>query len=44
MRIWRNVVIRNHKGTADEENDSYVIRDGIVVVPKGVVIPDNTVI
>jgi glucose-1-phosphate adenylyltransferase len=44
VRIGRNVVIRNHAGAEDEETDTYVIRDGIVVVPKGVVIPDNTVI
>jgi glucose-1-phosphate adenylyltransferase len=44
VRIGRNVVIRNHEGTEDEETDSYVIRDGIVVIPKSVVIPDGTVI
>lgn len=44
VRIGRNVVIRNHDGAADEETDTYVVRDGIVVVPKGAVIPDNTVI
>ncbi len=44
VRIGRNVVIRNHEGMADEETDTYVVRDGLVVLPKGVVIPDNTVI
>ncbi len=44
VRIGRNVVIRNHEGEDEEETDTYVVRDGIVVVPKGVVIPDNTVI
>jgi len=44
VRIGRNVVIRNHEGAGDEETDSYVIRDGLVVVPKGAVLPDNTVI
>ncbi len=44
VRIGRNVVIRNHEGSEDVETDTYVVRDGIVVVPKGVVIPDNTVI
>ena len=44
VRIGRNVVIRNHEGVADEETDTYVVRDGLVVVPKGAVIPDNTVI
>jgi glucose-1-phosphate adenylyltransferase len=44
VRIGRNVVIRNHDGNEDQETDTYVVRDGIVVVPKNVVIPDNTVI
>jgi glucose-1-phosphate adenylyltransferase len=44
VRVGRNVVIRNHEGAEDEETDTYVVKDGIVVVPKGVVIPDNTVI
>ncbi len=44
VRIGRNVVIRNHEGMPDEETDTYVVRDGIVVLPKGVVVPDNTVI
>lgn len=44
VRVGRNVVIRNHEATEDKETDTYVVRDGIVVVPKGVVIPDNTVI
>ncbi len=44
VRIGRNVVIRSHEGHPDEEKKSYVIRDGIVVVPKGVTIPDGTII
>jgi len=44
VRIGRNVVIRDHARMEDEETDSYVVRDGIVVVPKGAVIPDHTVI
>jgi glucose-1-phosphate adenylyltransferase len=44
VRIGRNVVIRNHDGAKDQETDTYVVSDGIVVLPKGVVIPDNTVI
>jgi glucose-1-phosphate adenylyltransferase len=44
VRIGRNVVIRNHMGAQDEETDTYVVRDGIIVIPKGAVIPDNTVI
>ncbi|TFG68881.1 MAG: hypothetical protein E4H27_07570, partial [Anaerolineales bacterium] len=44
VRIGRNVVIRNHTGSANTETETYAIVDGIVVVPKGSVIPDNTVI
>ncbi|MBN1875723.1 MAG: glucose-1-phosphate adenylyltransferase [Anaerolineae bacterium] len=44
VRIGRNVVIRNHEGMPDVETDTYVVRDGIVVLPKSVVIPDYTVI
>jgi len=44
-RIGRNVVIRPHPeiaGMIEEEN--YVIRDGLVIVPKNAVIPDGTII
>ncbi len=44
VRIGRNVVIRNHEGEPDQETESYVIRDGIVVIPKNVTIPEGTVI
>lgn len=44
VRIGRNVVIRSHEQRPDVETDSYVVRDGIVVVPKGAVIPDHSVI
>lgn len=43
-RIGRNVVIRNHAGEPDSETKSYVIRDGIVVIPKDTAIPDGTII
>jgi glucose-1-phosphate adenylyltransferase len=43
-RIGRNVRITNRRGVEDEETEQYVIRDGIVVIPKAVVIPDGTVI
>ena len=32
------------KGTREEEGPNYVIRDGIVVIPRGTTIPDGTVI
>ena len=43
-RIGRNVKIVNRKGARDDEGDNYVIRDGIVCIPRGTIIPDGTVI
>ena len=43
-RIGRNVHITNERRVQDTETDRYCVRDGIVVVPRGTVIPDNTVI
>jgi glucose-1-phosphate adenylyltransferase len=43
-RLGRNVVIRALENRPDMVNPSWVARDGIVIVPKGAVIPDNTVI
>jgi glucose-1-phosphate adenylyltransferase len=43
-RIGRNVHIRNIANRPDMETDNWVARDGIVIVPKGGVIPDGTVI
>jgi glucose-1-phosphate adenylyltransferase len=44
VRIGRNVKILNRNGIKDDEGDCYVIRDGIVTIPRGAVIPDGTVI
>lgn len=44
VRVGRNVVIRNHEGEEDQETSSYMIRDGLVVIPKNITIPDNTII
>jgi glucose-1-phosphate adenylyltransferase len=41
-RVGRNVTIRNLSGLRDHDGDSYFIRDGIVIVPKGASIPDGT--
>jgi hypothetical protein len=38
------VRIVNHQKTPDEEGPNYVVREGIVVVPRAAVIPDGTVI
>jgi glucose-1-phosphate adenylyltransferase len=43
-RIGKNVRIINKKHVENEEGANYVIRDGIVVIPKGIMVPDETVI
>jgi glucose-1-phosphate adenylyltransferase len=43
-RIGRNVRILNKKKRREAEGDGWVIRDGIVVVPKAGIIPDGTTI
>jgi glucose-1-phosphate adenylyltransferase len=43
-RIGRNVRIVNKAGVKEAEGESWVIRDGIVVVRKDAVIPDGTTI
>jgi len=43
-RIGDRVELVNTRGITYQETDDYVIRDGIIVVPKHAVIPDGTVI
>ncbi len=43
-RIGRDVVIRSKEGHPDVETESYVIKEGFVVIPKNSVVPDGTVI
>lgn len=43
-RIGRRVIIRSLPDRPDEEQENWVSREGIVIVPKGAVIPDGTVI
>jgi glucose-1-phosphate adenylyltransferase len=43
-RIGRNVQIVNRRQIKNEEGPNYVIRDGIVVIPKSAVVVDDTVI
>jgi glucose-1-phosphate adenylyltransferase len=43
-RIGRGVQIVNREKRQEAEGDHYVIRDGIVVIPNGAVVPDGTVI
>lgn len=44
-RIGKNVVIRPHPEVQEMvEEENYVIRDGLVIVPKNAMVPDGTVI
>lgn len=43
-RIGRDVVIRAIPDRPDEEHENWVSRDGIIVIPKGAVIPNGTVL
>jgi glucose-1-phosphate adenylyltransferase len=43
-RIGRNVIIRLIPDRPDSDAENWVARDGLVIVPKGAVIPDDTVI
>ncbi|NKQ36245.1 MAG: glucose-1-phosphate adenylyltransferase [Chloroflexi bacterium] len=43
-RIGRNVIIRALADRPEDHGDGWVARDGIVIVPKNAVIPDDTVI
>ncbi len=43
-RIGDGARILNRRGVENDEGDNYVIRDGIVVIPRGAVVPAGTVI
>jgi len=43
-RVGANVRIVNQKKAQNEEGKNYVIREGIVVIPKGAIVLDDTVI
>jgi len=43
-RIGANVRLINRRGVVEDEGDNYVIRDGIVCIPRGTIVPDGTVI
>jgi glucose-1-phosphate adenylyltransferase len=43
-RIGNNVRLINRRGVAEDETDTYVIRDGIICIPRGTVVADGTVI
>lgn len=44
VRIGKDVTISNEGKTENVDSDNYYVRDGIVIIPKGAVIPDGTVI
>ena len=43
-RIGCNVQIVNRRKLKSDDGPNYVIRDGIVVIPKATVVPDGTII
>ena len=43
-RIGRGVKILNEAGVREKDGDGYYIREGIVIVPKGGVVPDGAVL
>jgi glucose-1-phosphate adenylyltransferase len=43
-RIGNNVQITNRRDIAEHDCDMYVIREGIVTIPRGTIVPDGTVI
>jgi glucose-1-phosphate adenylyltransferase len=44
VRIGKDVVIKPFPEGTEEQFEDYSIRDGIVVIPKNVTIPDGTII
>jgi glucose-1-phosphate adenylyltransferase len=43
-RVGRGVRLVNQRGVQNEEGGNYMIKDGILIIPKHAVIPDGTVI
>ncbi|MCY4172162.1 MAG: glucose-1-phosphate adenylyltransferase [Bacteroidetes bacterium] len=44
VKVGNRCIIRNKEGVQEHDGENYFIRDGIVVIPKNVTIPDETVI
>jgi glucose-1-phosphate adenylyltransferase len=42
VRIGNNVRLVNRRGVSDDEGEAYVIRDGVIVIPRGTVVPEGT--
>ena len=43
-RIGKRCIIKNRDNIQEADHDTYYIRDGIVVIPKNAIIPDDTII
>jgi glucose-1-phosphate adenylyltransferase len=43
-RIGRGVRLVNERGLQEADGENYYIRSGIIIVPKGAVVPDGTVV
>jgi glucose-1-phosphate adenylyltransferase len=43
-RIGKKVQIRHLPERPDEAHENWVARDGIVIIPKSAIVPDDTVI
>lgn len=44
VQIGRRCIIKNRDGVQEADGPNFYIRDGIVVIPKNAVIPDDTII
>ncbi len=44
VRVGNNVQLINHEQVLESFQDNYAIRDGIIIIPKGAVIPHDTII
>ena len=44
VQIGKRCIIKNRDNVEEAEEDNYYIRDGIVVIPKNTIIPDDTII
>ncbi|NQU67107.1 MAG: glucose-1-phosphate adenylyltransferase [Candidatus Marinimicrobia bacterium] len=44
VRIGKGVRLTNSENRSDAKTDLYTIKDGIIIIPKGVVIPDGMVV
>ena len=42
--IGDNVIIMSQEGKLDFDGDFYYIRDGITIIPKNAIVPNNTII